>query len=71
MGFELCVLRILKDLFDTVPNCPIDSKVDHWLTPALVPKIPDPLVAQLGLKQHELDVILSLAEMFCNFRMMG
>ena len=49
----------------------MDSKLDHWLTPALVAKILDPLVAQLGLKQHELDVIPSLAEVFCNFGMMG
>ena len=44
----------------------MDSKVDHWLTPALVPKIPDPLVAQFVLKQHELDDIPNLAEVFCN-----
>ena len=66
MEFELCVLQILKDLLDTVPNCTMDSKVDHCLTPALVPKIPDPLVAQLGLKKHELDDIPNLAEVFCN-----
>ena len=56
----------MKDLLDTVPNCLMDNKVDHWLTPALVPKIPDPLVAQLGLKQPELDDIPNLAEVFCN-----
>ena len=26
MGFELCVLRILKDLLDTVLNCPIELR---------------------------------------------
>ena len=26
MGFDLCLLRILKDLLDTVLNCPIELK---------------------------------------------
>ena len=48
MGFELCVLRILKDLLDTVSNCPMERKVDHWPSLYLHTKIPEPLVAQLG-----------------------
>ena len=68
MGFELCVLRILKDLLDTVSHCPLERKVDHWPSSYLQKKSLNILLPNLVENNENLTLFPALLGYFAILR---